>query len=86
MPRPLDRVLVSVLQVLEGQLEVLKVEVDQLGGQVDQAIQKWNLEELRRPYSHLSNLSQQLQHQAAVRWRSSPLRSSLYECSPVCQW
>lgn len=56
-------------QVLEGQLEVLKVEVEQLGDQVDQAIQKWNLEELRRPYSQLSNLSQQLQHQAALRWK-----------------
>lgn len=56
-------------QVLEGQLEVLKVEVEQLGDQVDQAIQKWNLEELRRPYSRLSNLSQQLQHQAALRWK-----------------
>lgn len=59
-----------MLQVLEGQLEVLKVEVEQLGDQVDQAIQQWNLEELRRPYSRLSNLSQQLQHQAVVRWRS----------------
>lgn len=56
-------------QVLEGQLEVLKVEVEQLGDQVDQAIQKWKLDELRRPYSRLSNLSQQLQHQAALRWK-----------------
>lgn len=67
--------------MLEGQLEVLKVEVEQLGDQVDQAIQKWNLEELRRPYSRLSNLSQQLQHQAAVRWKPNPPQIRLYQCS-----
>lgn len=56
-----------VLQVLEGQLEVLEVEVEELGDQVEQAVQNWSLEELSRPYSHLSSLNQQLQHQAALR-------------------
>lgn len=56
-----------VLQVLEGQLEVLEVEVEELGDQVEQAVQSWSLEELNRPYSHLSSLNRQLQHQAALR-------------------
>ncbi|XP_028422093.1 spectrin beta chain, non-erythrocytic 5 [Perca flavescens] len=54
-------------QVLEGQLEVLEVEVEELGDQVEQAVQTWSLEELSRPYSRLSSLNQQLQHQAALR-------------------
>lgn len=54
-------------QVLEGQLEVLEVEVEELGEQVEQAVQKWSLEELSRPYSRLSSLNQQLQHQSALR-------------------
>lgn len=53
--------------MVEGQLEVLEVEVEDLGDQVEQAVQNWSLEELRRPYSRLSSVSQQLQHQAALR-------------------
>ncbi|XP_028993920.1 spectrin beta chain, non-erythrocytic 1 isoform X2 [Betta splendens] len=54
-------------QVLEGQLEVMQVEVEELGDQVEQAVHNWSLEELSRPYRHLSSLNQQLQHQAALR-------------------
>ncbi|XP_044022541.1 spectrin beta chain, non-erythrocytic 5 isoform X2 [Siniperca chuatsi] len=54
-------------QVLEGQLEVLEVEVEEVGDQVEQAVQNWRLGELSRPYSRLSSLNQQLQHQAALR-------------------
>nr|XP_046269773.1 spectrin beta chain, non-erythrocytic 5 [Scatophagus argus] len=54
-------------QVVEGQLEVLEVEVKELGDQVEQALQNWSLGELSRPYSRLSSLNQQLQHQAALR-------------------
>ncbi|XP_035467370.2 spectrin beta chain, non-erythrocytic 5 isoform X2 [Scophthalmus maximus] len=54
-------------QVLEGQLKVLEVEVEALGDQVEQAVQNWSVEELSRPFSHLSSLNQQLQHQAALR-------------------
>ncbi|XP_060938197.1 spectrin beta chain, non-erythrocytic 2 [Limanda limanda] len=61
------RSLLTKHQVLEGQLEVLEVEVEQLGDQVEQAVRTWSLEELRRPFSHLSSLNQQLQHQAALR-------------------
>jgi len=53
--------------VLEGQLEVLEVEVEELGDQVEQAVHNWSLEELSRPRSRLSSLNQQLQHQAALR-------------------
>lgn len=61
-----NSVLVFV-QVLEGQLEVLEAEVGALGDQVEQAIQNWGLEELSRPYSRISSLNQQLQHQAGLR-------------------
>lgn len=53
--------------MVEGLLEVLEVEVEQLGDQMEQAVQNWSLEELSRPYSRLSSLNQQLQHQAALR-------------------
>ncbi|KAG7510030.1 spectrin beta chain, non-erythrocytic 5 [Solea senegalensis] len=59
--------LLSKHQVLQGQLEVLQVEVEELGDQVAQAVQDWGLQELSRPYSRLSGLNQQLQHQAALR-------------------
>lgn len=66
-----------VLQVLEGQLEVLEVEVDQLGDQVEKAVQIWSLEELNRPYSRLSSLHQQLQHQATIRYQTPRLKRKL---------
>ncbi|XP_029350237.1 spectrin beta chain, non-erythrocytic 5 [Echeneis naucrates] len=59
--------LISKHQVLEGQLEVLEVEVEELGDQVTHAVQNWSLEELSRPYSHVSSLNKQLQHQSALR-------------------
>ncbi|KAL6106061.1 sptbn5 [Pungitius sinensis] len=61
------RSLLTKHQVLEGQLEVLEVEVEELGDQVEQAVQSWSLSELSRPRSHLGSLNQQLQHQAALR-------------------
>ncbi|KAM9354795.1 spectrin beta chain, non-erythrocytic 5 [Pholidichthys leucotaenia] len=59
--------LITKHQVLEGQLEVVEVEVEAVGDQVEQAVQNWRLEELSRPYTHVSSLKQQLQHQAALR-------------------
>lgn len=55
------------LKVLEGQLEVLEVELQELSDQVELAVQNWSLEELSRPFSRLSSLNQQLQHQASLR-------------------
>ncbi|CAN9501902.1 unnamed protein product [Ophioblennius macclurei] len=65
--QPATQRLISVQQVLEGRLEVLAVEVEELGERVEQAVRTWSLEELRRPYTHLSSLNQQLQHRAALR-------------------
>ncbi|KAM8913952.1 spectrin beta chain, non-erythrocytic 5 isoform 3-T3 [Spinachia spinachia] len=59
--------LLSKHQVLEGQLEVLEVEVQELGDQVEQAVHDWSLSELSRPHGRLVSLNQQLQHQAALR-------------------
>uniref|UniRef100_A0A667YRF9 Spectrin, beta, non-erythrocytic 5 n=1 Tax=Myripristis murdjan TaxID=586833 RepID=A0A667YRF9_9TELE len=59
--------LITKHQVLVGQLEVLEVEVEELGDQVEQAVQTWRLEELSRPFNRLSSLAQQLQHLAALR-------------------
>lgn len=75
------------LQVVEGQLDVLEVEVEQLGDQVEQAVQNWSLEELSRPYSRLSSLKQELLHQAALRYTVillSEYSAHLSVCVPVC--
>ncbi|KAK5886954.1 hypothetical protein CesoFtcFv8_017933 [Champsocephalus esox] len=77
-------------KVLEGQLEVLEVEVEELGDQVDQAEQNWSLEELSRPYSRLRSLNQQLQHQAALRGQRLKevlhLHEFIRECSELEDW
>ncbi|XP_029982912.1 spectrin beta chain, non-erythrocytic 5 [Sphaeramia orbicularis] len=59
--------LITKHQVVEGQLEVLQVQLEDLGEQVEKAERKWRLEELSRPYSRVNSLNQQLQHQAALR-------------------
>ncbi|XP_076022140.1 spectrin beta chain, non-erythrocytic 5 [Genypterus blacodes] len=59
--------LITKHQVLEGQIEVLQVEVEGLGEQVEEVIRSLSLEELNRPYSHLRTMAQQLQHQTALR-------------------
>lgn len=74
---------VSSLQVVEGQLDVLEVEVEQLGDQVEQAVQNWSLEELSRPYSRLSSLKQELQHQAALRYTQSHTAVRTLTCLSV---
>jgi len=56
-----------MVEVLEGQLEVLGVEVEEVGRQVKQALQELSLEELRRPWGRLQTLEQQLQHQTSLR-------------------
>ncbi|KAI4798393.1 hypothetical protein KUCAC02_022079, partial [Chaenocephalus aceratus] len=77
-------------KVLEGQLEVLELEVEELGDQVDQAEQNWSLEELSRPYSRLRSLNQQLQHQAALRGQRLKevlhLHEFIRECSELEDW
>ncbi|KAF3845474.1 hypothetical protein F7725_008637 [Dissostichus mawsoni] len=65
-----------------------KVEVEELGDQVEQAEQNWRLEELSRPYSRLRSLNQQLQHQAALRGLKEVLHlhEFIRECSESEDW
>ncbi|XP_056867453.1 spectrin beta chain, non-erythrocytic 5 isoform X2 [Takifugu flavidus] len=65
--QPATQSLITKHQVLEGKLEVLQMEVEELGAQVKEAVLNWSLEELRRPFGHVSSLNQQLQHLAALR-------------------
>ncbi|XP_077945298.1 spectrin beta chain, non-erythrocytic 5 isoform X2 [Gasterosteus aculeatus] len=61
------RSLLTKHQVLEGQLEVLEVEVEELGDQVEEAVHNWSLSELSGPHGRLGSLNQQLKQQAALR-------------------
>ncbi|KAG7328102.1 hypothetical protein KOW79_008046 [Hemibagrus wyckioides] len=54
-------------QIVEGQIEVLSAQVDELKSRVDQAVHAWGLEEVKRPYSHIRTQLTELQHSAAVR-------------------
>lgn len=55
------------VQIVEGQIEVLSAQVDELKSSVEEAVQAWGLEELKRPYSHVKTQLTELQHSAAVR-------------------
>lgn len=59
--------LLCVLQAVEGQMEVLEAQVEELGDSVESAVHEWNLDEVNRPYSRISSQMSQLQHQAQVR-------------------
>ncbi|KAF7704200.1 hypothetical protein HF521_021272 [Silurus meridionalis] len=59
--------LVKQHQIVEGQIEVLSAQVDELKSSVDQAVQAWGLEEVKRPYNHIRSQLTELQHSAAVR-------------------
>ncbi|XP_053365454.1 spectrin beta chain, non-erythrocytic 5 isoform X1 [Clarias gariepinus] len=59
--------LVKQHQMVEGQIEVLSAQVDELKSSVDQAVHAWDLEEVKRPYSRIRNQLTELQHSAAVR-------------------
>lgn len=49
-------------------MEVLEVEVEELGDQVEEAVHNWSLSELSGPHGRLGSLNQQLKQQAALRW------------------
>lgn len=55
------------VQFVEGQIEVLSAQMDELKSGVDQAVHTWGLEEVKRPYSHIRTQLTELQHSAAVR-------------------
>ncbi|XP_034163832.2 spectrin beta chain, non-erythrocytic 5 [Pangasianodon hypophthalmus] len=59
--------LVKQHQTVEGQIEVLSAQVDELKSSVDQAVHAWGLEEVKRPYSHIRTQLTELQHSAAIR-------------------
>ncbi|KAI5616449.1 spectrin beta chain, non-erythrocytic 5 isoform X2 [Silurus asotus] len=59
--------LVKQHQIVEGQIEVLSAQVDELKSSVDQAVQAWGLEEVKKPYNHIRSQLTELQHSAAVR-------------------
>nr|XP_029543639.1 spectrin beta chain, non-erythrocytic 5 [Oncorhynchus nerka] len=68
--------LIKQHQAVEGQMEVLKAQVEELGDSVASAVHEWNLDEVNRPYSRISNQMSQLQHQAQVRGQK--LREALH--------
>ncbi|KAL0969732.1 hypothetical protein UPYG_G00231540 [Umbra pygmaea] len=59
--------LIKQHQALEGTIEVLEAQVEELGDSVESAVHEWNLEEVNRPFSRISSLMSQLGHQAQVR-------------------
>uniref|UniRef100_A0A8C8K4M3 Spectrin beta chain, non-erythrocytic 5 n=1 Tax=Oncorhynchus tshawytscha TaxID=74940 RepID=A0A8C8K4M3_ONCTS len=68
--------LIKQHQAVEGQMEVLEAQVEELGDSVASAIHEWNLDEVNRPYSRISSQMSQLQHQAQVRGQK--LREALH--------
>ncbi|KAM9777958.1 spectrin beta chain, non-erythrocytic 5 [Neosynchiropus ocellatus] len=59
--------LVTKHQLMEAQLEVLQTELVQLEDLVQQAVQKWKLEELNRTFNRLQDQNQQLLHRGGLR-------------------
>ncbi|XP_030641786.1 spectrin beta chain, non-erythrocytic 5 [Chanos chanos] len=54
-------------QGVEGQIEVLAAQVDELKSRVDQASRMWGLEEVNRPFARVSTQLTELQHAATIR-------------------
>lgn len=54
-------------QGVEGQIEVLAAQVDELNSSVKQAVRMWGLEELNKPYNHIKSKLSEVQHSATVR-------------------
>lgn len=55
------------LQAVEGQIEVLAAQVDELKSNVKQAVRVWGLEELNKPCNHIKSKLNEVQHSAKVR-------------------
>ncbi|XP_049319614.1 spectrin beta chain, non-erythrocytic 5 isoform X1 [Astyanax mexicanus] len=54
-------------QAVEGQIEVLAAEVDELKSSVDQAVRTWGLEEVKRSYNPIKTQLSKLQRSASLR-------------------
>ncbi|XP_077095863.1 spectrin beta chain, non-erythrocytic 5 isoform X1 [Siphateles boraxobius] len=52
---------------VEGHIEVLAAQVDELKSNVKQAVRTWGLEELNKPYNHIKSKLSEVQHSATVR-------------------
>ncbi|XP_043119308.1 spectrin beta chain, non-erythrocytic 5 isoform X2 [Puntigrus tetrazona] len=63
-------------EAVEGQIEVLAAQVDELKSSVKQAVRVWGLEELNKPYNHIKSKLSELQHSATVR--EQRLRETLH--------
>lgn len=55
------------VQAVNGQIEVLASQVDDLKSRVNQAVRVWGLEELKRPHSHIRTQLSELQQSATFR-------------------
>nr|XP_055027307.1 spectrin beta chain, non-erythrocytic 5 [Misgurnus anguillicaudatus] len=59
--------LIKQHQAVEGQIEVIAAQVDDLNSNVKQAVRVWGLEELNRPFNHVKSKLSEIQHSATVR-------------------
>uniref|UniRef100_A0A672QKD3 Spectrin, beta, non-erythrocytic 5 n=1 Tax=Sinocyclocheilus grahami TaxID=75366 RepID=A0A672QKD3_SINGR len=68
--------LIKQHKAVEGQIEVLAAQVDELKSNVKQAVRVWGLEELNKPYNHMKSKLNEVQHSATVR--EQRLRETLH--------
>ncbi|XP_026142105.1 spectrin beta chain, non-erythrocytic 5 isoform X1 [Carassius auratus] len=68
--------LIKQHETVEGQIEVLAAQVDELKSNVKQAVRVWGLEELNKPYNHIKSKLNEVQHSATVR--EQRLRETLH--------
>ncbi|KAK2878694.1 hypothetical protein Q8A67_019485 [Cirrhinus molitorella] len=59
--------LIKQHEAVEGQIEVLAAQVDELKSNVKQAVSVWGLEELNKPCNHIKSKLNEVQHSAKVR-------------------
>ncbi|XP_068070705.2 spectrin beta chain, non-erythrocytic 5 isoform X1 [Danio rerio] len=84
------RSLIKQHEGVEGQIEVLAAQVDELKSNVKQAVRVWGLEELNKPCNHIKSKLSELQHSATVR--EQRLRETLHlhefkrETSELEEW
>ncbi|XP_063040192.1 spectrin beta chain, non-erythrocytic 5 [Engraulis encrasicolus] len=64
---PATQSLIKQHQAVEGQIQVLAAEVEDLKSTVDHAVQTMSLDELERPYSRIRTQSAELEHLAVLR-------------------
>ncbi|XP_010891275.2 spectrin beta chain, non-erythrocytic 5 isoform X2 [Esox lucius] len=82
--------LIKQHQALEGKLDVLEAQVEELGDSVESAVCEWNLDEVKRPFSRVSSQMNQLQHQVKIRGQklreALPFHEFRRESSELDEW